>query len=124
MDPDWRFNRQAVSYLESRAHLVVSENRLPEALEQAKHWKPDLVILASELAQPAMPALYDLEPRPAILLTGQMERYDVAWKAWQKGGDELLMKPVFRASELHEAVVLALENSVAGKRKVRSAASA
>ena len=124
MDPDWRFNRQAASYLESRAHLVVSENRTDEALDHARRWQPDLVILSSELANEALGALYALEPRPAILLTGQMERYDIAWKAWQKGGDELLMKPVFRTSELHEAIIIALENAVTGTRKYRPAASA
>ena len=30
---------------------------------------------------------------PFMLLTGWLDRYDRVWRAWQRGGDELLIKP-------------------------------
>ena len=68
--------------------------------------------------------MHGLPSSPAVLLTEHMDRYDRAWRAWQKGGDELLMKPVFKSDELHTAVVAALENAAAGARRRRLAASA
>lgn len=124
IDHDWRFAQQVSNYLEAHAHLVVHHTRVPEALAQAEHWKPDLVIVASELADGLMEPLKALAPRPAILLTGNMARFDRAWRAWQSGGDELLMKPMFKAQELHDAIVTALENAATGKRGLRTAASA
>ena len=62
--------------------------------------------------------------KPAVLLTGRMDRYSVAWKAWQKGGDELLMKPVFKSEEIHDAIVTAMENRVSGKRVAPMSATA
>ena len=53
-----------------------------------------------------------------------MDRYDRAWRAWQTGGDELLMKPVFTSAELHQAIVTALENAAAGCRTRPTAATA
>lgn len=124
-DPDWRFVAQASQYLESHAHLVVHEPRVKEAIAQAEHWKPDLVILSADLANKGLiEPITAIRPRPAVLLTGRMDRYDLAWKAWQKGGDDLLMKPMFRIQELHEAVVTALENATTGKRHVPGAATA
>ena len=124
-DPDWRFVAQASQYLESHAHLVVHEPRVKEAIAQAEHWKPDLVIMSADLANKGLiKPINAIRPRPAVLLTGRMDRYDLAWKAWQKGGDELLMKPMFRIQELHEAVVTALENATTGKRHVPAAATA
>ena len=49
--------------------------------------------------------------KPAILISEHMSNYKRAWAAWQRGGDELLMKPIFKATELQEAVVTALENA-------------
>ena len=123
-DPDWRFVRQASQYLESHAHLVVCEPRASEALAHVEHWQPDLVVMAAESADKMIDSIYKLQPRPAVLLTGRMDRYDLAWKAWQKGGDELLMKPIFKAEELHDAIVTALENVVTGVRGRQAAASA
>jgi CheY-like chemotaxis protein len=124
-DPDWRFTEQASTYLESHAHLVVCEAGTKEARAQALHWKPDLVILSAELANRGLlEPVMALKPRPAVLLTGRMDRFDLAWKAWQKGGDELLMKPIFTVDELHQAVVTALENRTTGTRRTRQAASA
>ena len=55
-----------------------------------------------------------------------MARFDRAWRVWQKGGDELLLKPVFTVDELHQAIVTARENAVTGRRRqpVTAAASA
>jgi DNA-binding response OmpR family regulator len=123
-DADWRFAQQASDYLEARAHLVVHETRLTAAVEHTKHWQPDLVIVSAGLAEKGLlDTVYQMNPRPAVLITGQMDRSDVAWRAWQKGGDELLMKPLFRAEELQLAVRTALENAAAGTRRPRAAAA-
>ena len=117
VDRDWRFATHASRYLESRAHLVVHQTSAEQALNQVEHWQPDLVILAAELGQTGiMEGLGRLRPRPAVLLTAWMDRYDIAWRAWQRGGDELLMKPVFNSAELHLAIVTALQNATAGSR--------
>ena len=114
-DPDWRFARQATGYLEAHAHLVVRHGHAEESLDCAKHWKPDLVIMAAELAEKGLlESVQAFSPRPAVLLTEYMDRYDRAWRMWQKGGDELLMKPVFKSEELHQAIVMAMENSAGG----------
>ena len=124
-DPDWRFTQQASAYLEYRAHLVVCECGLKQVKAQAVYWRPDLVILAAELADKGViEALHAIKPRPAVLLTSSMARFDLAWKCWQKGGDELLMKPVFRIEELHQAIVTAMENAVTGVRRRKVAATA
>ncbi len=116
-DPDWRFTGQATAYLEAHAHLVVTESRPKEIRSHVEHWQPDLVILAAELADKGvLDWLYKQESRSAVLLTGRMDRYSLAWKAWQKGGDELLMKPVFKSEEIHDAIVTAMENRVSGAR--------
>ena len=118
VDSDWRFTEQATRYLESHAHHVVCQSGLKEARAHALHWKPDLVILSSEQGNWGLIGpLNEMKPRPAILLTGQMDRFDLAWQAWQKGGDELLMKPVFKMEELHLAIVTALENATTGVRR-------
>ena len=125
VDTDWRFATYASRYLESRAHLVVHQTSGQEALGQAHRWQPDLVMVAADLAQTGIiEALARLNPRPAVLLTGSMDRYDIAWRAWQRGGDELLMKPLFNSSELHLAIVTALQNAAAGTRTSRMPAAA
>jgi len=124
VDPDWRFAQQAGSYLEKFAHLVVHQTAGDQAIAQAEHWRPDLVVLAAELAADGLlEGLCRLSPRPAVLLTEHMDRYDRAWRVWQKGGDELLMKPVFTHDDLHLAVVTALENAAAGVRRRRQRAA-
>jgi DNA-binding response OmpR family regulator len=126
VEPDWRFAKQAAGYLESHAHLVVQETRLDEALARAAHWKPDLVIVAAEVAEDNfLELLAGAAPhnRPAVLLTGWLDRYDIAWRAWQKGGDELLMKPVFTTEEIHQAIVTALENATVGSAEQRRRAA-
>lgn len=123
-DPDWYFSQRAGRFLESRAHLVVHEGAWDAALDQARRWLPDLVILASELAlhDGVMAALSSLKPRPAVLLTERMDRFDRAWRAWQQGGDELLLKPVLSSYDLHQAIVTARENAAAGIRPHAAAA--
>ncbi len=117
VDADWRFATHASRYLESRAHLVVHQTSGEQALNQTQRWQPDLVIVAAELAQTGiMEGLARLNPQPAVLLTGWMDRYDLAWRAWQRGGHELLMKPLFNTGELHLAIVTALQNAAAGTR--------
>ena len=116
-DPDWRFSQQAASFLESRAHMVARECRPQQALAHTKHWHPDLVIVSAELAEgKLMKSLQALRPKPAVLLTGWLDRYDRLWRTWQQGGDELLIKPVLKSQELHLAIVTALENAAAGTR--------
>jgi len=124
-DPDWRFAKNATSFLESRAHLVVHHTRHDEAIETARHWRPDLAIVSEELCDTGLiKQLYSLQPRPAVLLVGWMDRYDRIWRAWQRGGDELLVKPIFSSKELLEAIVSAMENAVTGRRGRTAAASA
>jgi len=125
VDPDWRFAEQATEFLESHAHNVVHLNGSHEALDRAGHWKPDLVIVACEAAKDGLlEHLAALPGRPAVLLTGWADRFDRAWKAWQRGGDELLMKPMFSVQELHAGIVSALENAAAGTRRSKLAATA
>ncbi len=124
-DPDWRFARQASAYLESHAHMVVRCSNGEQVLDMASRWSPDLVMVSERLTEGGLlEELHAMEDRPAVLLIGRMDRYDRVWRAWQRGGDELLMKPVFRSRELHAAVVAALENAVSGAREQRLAVSA
>ncbi len=123
VDTDWRFAHQAVNFLEARAHHVVLQPNASEAFEQTLHWKPDLVIVAAELGDNGLiESLHDLPQRPAVLLTGWMDKYDAVWRAWQQGGDELFMKPMLRIDELHESIVTAMENAAAGTSEERTAA--
>lgn len=125
IDTDWRFAQQATNYLESHAHLVVNQNQREKAVTQLQHWQPDLVILSAELAdQKVLEAVYSKSTgRPALLLTDHMDRFARAWQTWQKCGDELLMKPIFKSEELQEAIVAAMENAVAGNAKPRKMAA-
>jgi DNA-binding response OmpR family regulator len=120
VDNDWRFVRQATSYLESRAHLVSHQTQLTDALAQVDHWQPDLVVLSSEIAQlGVLAALKGRKNRPAILLTGYLDQYHEVWRAWQDGGDDVLIKPVMSGQEFQMAITTAMENAVAGTRKIR-----
>ena len=124
-DPDWRFAQQAASHLESLAHHVVQAPQGRQVLETVSSWRPDLVVLSDELAENGLlEELHALPDRPAVLLVGWMDRSDRAWRAWQQGGDELLMKPLLRRDELHTAIVTAMENHTAGARERRMAVSA
>jgi len=118
IDADWRFVAQVTPYLEAHAHLVVDQNKPAEAAQQIQQWQPDLVMLSADLADETLiKAIYGQKNRPAVLLTENMDRYDRAWRMWQHCGDELLMKPVFKAEELHQAIVTALENAAANVKQ-------
>ncbi len=125
VEPDWRFTQKATSFLETHGHHVVLQPTACEALDRTRHWQPDLVIVAAELGETGLlESLHKLQPRPAVLLTGWMDRYDIVWRAWQKGGDDLLIKPMLRIEDLHEAIVSARENAVVGAHEDRFAARA
>lgn len=124
-DPDWHFSRQAAGALETKSHLVVHQADVNQALELSRRWQPDVVILAAEYAQKeVLDQLRSQQEAPAVLLTEYMDRYDRAWRAWQLGGDELLMKPIFESSELLSAIVSARESAATGVREEPAARSA
>ncbi len=110
-EPDFRFAQQAGAFLERLANLVSYENRSDQLLDRIARFKPDLLIIAAELAdEHILEQINASQDRPAILLTEGLDRYDRAWQAWQNGGDELLLKPIFTTDDLHIAIVTALEN--------------
>ena len=126
-DPDYRFVRRAERFLADHGHQVMSDPLPDSALDLAVRWRPDVVVLSSESAdrQPDgfLQRIQDLDPRPAILLTGQLDRFDAAWRAWRRGGDELLLKPVIHAWELHTAIISAIEASRPRVKAARQAAA-
>jgi DNA-binding response OmpR family regulator len=123
VDPDWRFARKAAGHLESKAHLVVHLDSPEQVMLQCRQWEPELVIVAAEMTEDGLlEAIRSLPHGPAVLLTEHMDRYDRAWRAWQRGGDELLMKPVFYARELQEGITAAMENATRGRRDVAASA--
>ncbi|MFW6133160.1 MAG: response regulator [Planctomycetota bacterium] len=116
-DPDGQFAELATHFLESHAHLVVHQPSPWAALGRIRHWRPDLVIVAAELAPSGiLERIAEMPERPAVLLTDHMDRYDRAWRAWQRGGDELFLKPILYRDDLHNAVMTARENAVTGSR--------
>jgi len=121
VDPDWHFFAQARDFLEARGHFVVHRNDADQAVERARCWKPDVVIVSAELTAccdgDLLRRLAAVQPRPAILLAAGLDAFDKAWRAWQHGGDDLLFKPLLHSSELHVALVTALENSVCPRRQ-------
>jgi DNA-binding NtrC family response regulator len=121
VDADWYFLRQARAYLEARGHHTIHEPDPAKALGRMFHWKPDVVIVDAELASARegdlLAQLESFHPRPAVLLTSALDQFDKAWRAWQKGGDEVLFKPVMHASELHVAIVTAMENASLPRRE-------
>ncbi len=122
VEPDGRFAEATRRYLEAHANLVVRDHP-SVALTRARHWEPDLVVLAGEVAEGGLlEQVQALPNRPAVLLTEHMDRYDRAWRLWQQGGDELLMKPIFSAGELNEGIVAALENRSTESRQVAASA--
>lgn len=121
VDADWYFLRQVRDFLDSRGHLTLHEPDPADAVERARRWRPDLVIVPAEAEAccdgDLLERLGRLQPRPAVLLTAHLDGFAQAWRAWQRGGDELLFKPLMHPSELHVAVVAALENSVCPIRR-------
>ena len=124
VDQDWRFAEQASAFLEAQAHLVVHLPSSSGVMEQVRRWQPDLVIVADELGLDGLlKSLHSLSPRPAVLLTGWLDRYDRLWRAWQLGGDELLIKPFFHTDQLQQAVITARENATCGTRRIAPASA-
>ena len=119
-DADAAFTRKVTQTLESRGHYVAEEADPPAALARALRWKPDVVLVNA--AQPPvadgdlLEQLARIHPRPAVLLTANLDEFAIAWRAWQRGGDEVLLKPVLRASEIHVAIAVAIQNSLVGRR--------
>jgi len=120
-DNDWQFLRQAREYLEPMGHLVVHESDPDAALGRGESWKPDVVMISAELPACSDGALLgqlqNIRPRPAIVLTAPLEKFGDAWRAWQRGGDELVIKPVLHASELHVALLVAMKNTHAPRHR-------
>lgn len=112
VEPDWHFATQVADHFEGNGDLVVRETP-EEFLDHAERWHPDMVLLSAELARgETLKALRALHPRPVVLLTEHMSRFDRAWSAWQVGGDELLMKPILHERELQDAIVSARQNAM------------
>jgi CheY-like chemotaxis protein len=118
-DTDERFVERATQFLAGHGHQVMSEPMPGDALDLASHWKPNVLVLSSELADTQddqfMSELQNMSPRPAVLLTGQLDRFDAAWRAWRRAGDELLLKPVLQGWELHQAILAAIEAAPANR---------
>ena len=121
VDTDIRFVEQARRHLEACGHhgAHVDVSRVTQRAEQ---WRADLVIASAELPLvhqgELLSALHDVDQRPAVLLTASMDRFDLAWQAWHKGGDELLLKPMLNAAELHCAIATARQNALCPQRSV------
>jgi DNA-binding response OmpR family regulator len=117
LDSDDRFAEQARRYFEAHAHLVIRATCPAEAIKTAQSWRPELVIVDADASTEALlRGLQALPERPAILMTGWPDKVAHVWRAWQIGGDELLMKPLLQVAELQLAAVTAMENAVTGVR--------
>jgi len=98
-DADREFVQAAERILGSEGHTIVAEADLCKAARLALKSTPDVVVLPSEFADDSNADLiteliHHLTPRPAILLTMRMARFDLARKAWQKGADGSLFSRV------------------------------
>ena len=120
VDSDGRFVGQARDILESCGHYVVHEPRPEQALARARKWRPDVTLISAELPAASEGDLLrrfgDVRPRPAVLLVASLDRFDKAWQAWQRGGDEVLFKPMLQPSELHVSILVARENALLPRR--------
>lgn len=113
-DPDWRFTRKATAFLESRAHDVVVQPVGRALIKQVRRWRPDVVIVAVELAEDGLLEALQAGPgRPAVVLTSWLDGYCPAWRAWRRGADELLIKPVLASADLQQALVIARQRAAA-----------
>jgi CheY-like chemotaxis protein len=119
IDPDPQFLNTVCDLYEPRGHAVVHETDTAIAIARAHHWQPDVVIVSAEIERccngDLLSQLAQVEGRPAILLTAHMDRFDKAWRAWQRGADELLLKPVLHPADLDAAVLAARQNAVAAQ---------
>jgi DNA-binding response OmpR family regulator len=111
-DGDREFVQAAKRILGSEGHTVVAEADLCKAARLALKSTPDVVVLPSEFADNPnadiiIELIHHLTPRPAILLTMQMARFDLARKAWHKGADHSVFKPLLGGQELNAAIAQA-----------------
>ncbi|MCK4624442.1 MAG: response regulator [Phycisphaerae bacterium] len=121
VDSDLQFLCKTRDILEPRGHHVVHENKPDRALRQSLKWRPDVIIVSTEYESCCDGDLLidfsRLQPRPAILLTSAMTDFARAWRAWQRGGDEVLFKPLLHPSELHTAIMIARQNALCPTRR-------
>ncbi|KKK62960.1 hypothetical protein LCGC14_2999120 [marine sediment metagenome] len=121
VDPDWYFLSQARGILEDCGHQVAQQSDPAEAMERAAQWRPDVILANVELPEVSDGELLGqfaaIRPRPAILLVSALDRFDKAWHAWQRGGDEVLFKPILHPSELHVAIRVARENALCPEKR-------
>lgn len=108
-DPDRKFIQAAERILGSEGHTVVAEADLCKGARLVLENTPDVVVLPSEFANDPnadliIEILHHLTPRPAVLLTIQMAQFDIARKAWLKGADGSLFKPILQEQELKTAI--------------------
>jgi len=108
-DADQKFVQAAERILGSEGHSIVAEADLCKAARLVLKNTPDVVVLPSEFANDPnadliIEIIHHLTPRPAVLLTIQMARFDIARKAWLKGADSSLFKPILREQELKTAI--------------------
>ncbi len=121
VDSDCQFLRKARDLLEPRGHHVVHEANPDRALQRLLKWRPDVIMVSTEYESCCNGTLLSdfsrLQPRPAILLTSAMTDFTKAWQAWQRGGDEVLFKPLLHSSELHTAIMSARQNALCPTRR-------
>ena len=121
IDRDQRFLNTVCDLFEPRGHAVVHESDADAAIARAHHWQPDVILVSAEIDRccrgDLLTQLAQVEGRPAILLTAHMDRFDQAWQAWQRGADELLLKPVLHPADLDAAVLAARQNAIALQRQ-------
>lgn len=121
VDSDWRFAKGARDYLERYGHYVVHQPDASRALHEASKWRPDLIMVDCAIESCSngglLKAFRRLMPRPVVLLTAHLGDFGNAWHAWQHGGDELLFKPLLHSSELHTAIITAMQNATCPSRR-------
>ena len=124
-DEDWEFAHRALAHFETCADLVLWEPQTEWVAQRTASWRPDLLIVsARQVEQGVLEHLPAGALRPAILVTEHMADSDRAWRAWQRGGDELLLKPVFHSRDLREAATNALRHAACNWADLPLAASA
>ena len=121
VDSDWYFLNQATNILESRGHHVLQEPDPAEAVERARRWRPDVAMVDVRLPVvhqgELLAQLADIQPRPAIVLLSALGDFEKAWKAWQRGGDDVLFKPILHPADVHLAILTARKNALCPQRR-------
>ena len=121
VDSDWQFLCKTRDILEPRGHYIVHEDDPERALRRSLKWRPDVIMVSTEYESCCdgnlLGDLSRLKPRPAVLLTSALTDFDKAWRAWQRGGDEVLCTPMLHTSELHVAIMIARQNALCPSRR-------